>query len=224
MQMEPGVVFGSPYLAVPQFCFAIAELAECAETGEIRIRISRAVPVVAPSEHSPDDDGELTVENVEQTYMVSIPYTEVIDGQKIQRVRTETRARIVPIRRRKYKPAVSSGKPLVEQTYTACVPYTEQVPLADGSTVTVTRSRLETRTHMVDPDAPQPRLIPQMIANDYNVELTKCCFPNGEEISDADKLRLLSTPTPVLLVRGTDSITPYFSGLLKADSIIVFDL
>jgi hypothetical protein len=224
MQLEPGSLFGDPYIPVPQVCFAVAELTECDETGEVRIRVWRAVPVVAPSEHSSDgDDKEIVVENVVQTYTILVPYTAKVDGQEVRKVREETRQRIVPIRRRKYPPPVSSGKPPIEQTFTICVPYAELIPLRDGSTMTVTRSRLETRTRLVDPDAPAPELIPQLISNDWPVERTKCCFPHGEEISDADKLQRFANPTPVLLLRDTPSIPLYFSGILKPDAIIVFD-
>ena len=76
---------------------------------------------------------------------------------------------------------------------------------------------------MVDPDAPSPNLIPQVIGNNYTVSSIKCFSTAGHELSDAEKMERLACPVPVLIVSGVENIHPYFSRMLRPDAIIIVE-
>jgi hypothetical protein len=239
MQNDPGIHIFDPdnRYGVPYFRFATIELSENSlqadsdESQKPTLAISTAIPemvgTVLDTSLSDDDTNEddMEIENVHQTYSVQIPYNETIDGKQITRVRTETRSRIVPIKRKKVKYDPSAdGEPPIQQAYTISVPYTEQVELEDGTTMTVTRSRLETRTRWVVPGERTVRFAPKVLSNSVAIDLAQCFDRSGLRLTPNELMeRLKETSKPALIVNSADHIVPYFLELLGPEVIIVVD-
>ena len=104
---------------IPRFRFAVASL-----TDDGQLKLTESIPV--PKTREPIlEDGETYTENVIQTYSVSVPYEEMVDGKTITKMRTEHRTRTVPIQR--VKPKTGSEDKWETRTYT-CLLYTSPSP------------------------------------------------------------------------------------------------
>ncbi len=79
--------------SIPTFAFVVASLSE-----DGQIEIARSVPVQQPL--PPEAIANLTqTETVQQTYTVNVPYTELVDGKQVTKMRQEQRTREVQVKR-----------------------------------------------------------------------------------------------------------------------------
>ena len=231
MQNSPGIHQLSPYdgSSVRDIRFATLRLDEPNENERRTLTISTAVPQLqlnsnqkAKAKADLQDDVEYEIENVVQTYSVHVPYDVIVDGKSETRMRKESRTRTVPVRRRRNTDG--STEKLVKRSYTVSVPYTEQVELEDGTLMSVTRSRLETRTQFVDPDALPLTFVPNVVSNSFALEKVKCFSRSGDAISVAEVVERLSAgPQACLMINSTEQIVPFFERLLDRDAIILVE-
>lgn len=229
MQNSPSVHQLSPYdgSSIRDIRFATLRLDEPNENERRTLTISTAVPELQPNSSQKangdsQDEVEYEIENVVQTYSVHVPYDVVVDGKTKTRMRKESRTRTVPVRR--WRNTEGSTEELVERSYTVSVPYTEQVQLEDGTMMSVTRSRLETRTQFIDPDALPLKFVPRVISNSFALEQAKCFSRSGDAISVAEVVEKLSAgPQACLIINSIEQIVPFFERLLDPDAIILVE-
>ena len=233
MQNDPGIHIFDPTnkRAVPFFRFGTIGLAPLVESEDNDgknplILISTAVPKVegriVPHEAVEEGD-DVELENVIQTYTVHVPYSVEVDGYTETRTRSETRTRTVPIKRLKPTANPETGKPPVQQAFTISVPYTEQIQLEDGTTMSVTRSRLETRTRWVHPNELPVKFLPKVLETTRDLGMIQCFSKSGKPLTNDELLKKLTSSRPALLVNDSAHIAPYFAQLLSDNAIIVED-
>ena len=180
------------------------------QAGDSNIEIWSSKPALSRPELSEDT----YVENVVQTYSVQIPYTDQQDGKLITKFRTEHRNRTVAIT--KFLPKTDTPKEdLIEETYTVSVPYTEHL----DSGTTMTRSRLESRTRLVDPNE-----VPHEVTTvtDSTLEpLANVTFydRDGKQIARDIELDEPDATVPAVQIASAGHITGYFSQLLSNDAV-----
>lgn len=232
--------------ALPVFKFATAELTE-----DGKIKIATKAPIqslVAPMPGAVDPEfdprGIVSTENVTQNYTVMVPYTETLgDGTQVQKTRTETRTRMVPVRRfrkrnaeeqeefeklvaekKKQDAEKNSGQEEiepasqvnVEQEYQIQIPYTETV---NGKSVTKVRS--ENRTRTVIAYRGKTNTTSKVVANEYETDAVKCFSVDGTELDQAEISKRLADRQPVVLINSEKAISPYFESILHPNAMFV---
>ena len=232
--------------ALPVFKFATAQLDG---KGNIIVATKRAkqelvAPMAAKVDPALDPKGIPYTENVTQNYTVSVPYTEMVDGTPVTKMRTETRTRSVPVRRfrkrnakeqaefeekvaeheakmksgeietPKVAPAVST---MVTQEYQVQVPYTV---VEDGRNVTKTRA--ETRTRTLNVLRGKTETTTTVNSTKMPLEKVKCFGVDGTELDEATLKERLSERKPVVLLNSAKAVSfEYFKHLLNPDAIFV---
>lgn len=222
--------------ALPTFAFVVASLND-----DGRIEIKRSVPeqerLVMPG--NAQTVGVPYTENVVQTFTVMVPYTEVVDGKPVTRMRAEKRTRTVPVTRiRRVKPDAKKpqepdkqkpddpdekqpdpDKPVVKQV---SVPYTVKIPFmvtVDGKQVT--KYREETRMRTVSVVRGKTKTAAKVSTESYAVGKVKCYGVDGRPIDEAEIRKRLQEKTPVVLIKDPKAITPYFEVLLHPRAIFM---
>lgn len=210
MQNEPGFFildYANPS-ATPHYRFAVAAM----KSDDI-VEVNISCPGPAPAK----EGEEALVENVTQTYSVMVPYTELVDGKQLTKMRCETRVRTVPVR--KVRPVSDVDNPddqIVKETYAVHVPYTERTK--DGI---IQRTRKETRTRTVRIHNFSIDFVPHFTSNSHSIDDVQCFLPTGEPISSREAAERLTKPLPVLVVNSEVHICDYFGELLKPNCLIM---
>ena len=225
--------------ALPTFKFAMAKLND---DGEVEVATTSATQklIAAIGGTKPDlSKGIPYTENVTQTYTVSVPYTEVVDGVSVTRTRAETRTRQVLVTRYrkrnaeeqaeydkkvkkekaadKVKPKIDYAKnEKVRSTYSINVPYTEMV---DGKAVT--RMRVETRARTMQVLRGTTETMAKTEKKSYKMANVKCFSVDGTELDPAAAKKRLSENSPVILINGPKAIAPYFEAILKPNALFM---
>ena len=169
----------------------------------------------------------MKTEKVAQKYTVSIPYTEIVDGKPVTRLRSETRTRTVKVQK---AIVVDEDGEEVDQaeiekektqrhqeTYIITVPYQEFV---DGKAVK--KTRVESRIRTVDLPVgykQKERLV--LITKKYKSTKVTCYDIEGIEIPSEKLADRFSDRQPVILISDKSSIDSYFSHLLNPKAIFV---
>lgn len=224
--------------ALPTFKFAMAKLNN---NGEVEVATALAIQkLIAPIAPSIDlSEGIPFTENVQQNYMVQVPYTEEVNGKKVTRMRTETRTRTVPVTRirkrtpeeqakyekkmekekeaKKDEPEIEyAKKETVTAIYSIQVPYTEMV---DGKTVT--KSRSETRTRTVNVMRGTTETTAKIKKTTYKLDSVKCFSVDGTELESSDIKERMAEKCPVILINSKKAIGPYFEAILKPETLFM---
>jgi len=212
LQNPPGAVVTTIGESLPFYQFVTIRRGD-----ELNLEIWSCIPAI----QSPPLSDETYVENVIQTYAVQIPYTEVIDGKTLTKFRIDHRTRTVPVT--KYLPKTNTPKEeLVEETYSVSVPYTEH--LENG--VTVTRTRLESRTRLVDPNKVSDTLSAKTFLSaktDSALEpLANVTFYNsaGNQIGADVVFDDSTSSVPAIQIAAAECITNYFAQILAPNAIL----
>lgn len=224
--------------ALPVFKFAMAKLTD----GDVEVTTAFATQkLIAPISGGGTDlsQGIPYTETVKQNYTVQVPYTEKVDGRLVTRTRSETRTRMVPVRRirkrteeeqaeyekkvgkekgkAKDKPKIEYAKrELVTTTYSVNVPYTENV---DGKPVT--KSRTEMRTQTIPVMRGKTETVTKTKTKSYKMDSVKCFSVDGTELDSAAVKKRLSENCPVILINSHQAITPYFEAVLKPETLFM---
>jgi len=211
MQNAPGVVVSDSFGCVPFYRFVSICLSE--DSVEVIETLPTWGNSIRPAEENADSDTvETYVENVIQTYAISVPYTEQTGGETLTKFRTEHRTRTVPVTRRR-KQSNDAEEKTEEHSYTVCVPYTEMI---DG--VPVVRSRLETRTRHVSKDQLPSKLHPLQQSQSYARNELSFYDVGGQQLDVDDVLESLDGHVPVIQIADPDHLVPYFSAILKPET------
>ena len=229
--------------ALPTFRFATAKLNEDGMIVVSTTNVAQKMIAALPGSVAGVDNaaGIPYTENVTQQYTVAVPYTEMVDGVAVQRIRTETRTRTVPVTRfrkrnaaeqaefdekmaerkkeeaGKEKPKVEFAKQeMVTINQTMQIPYTETV---DGVPVQRMRSVQRQQTAMVMRGKTETTGVAK--TDSYAVDAVQCFAVDGTAIeSDLIKKRLAEN-SPVILINSEQAISPYFEAILKPNTIFM---
>jgi len=224
--------------ALPRFQFAVASISddkvEIITTAARQKMLAEAGAPKAPEGHV------FYTENVTQNYTVSVPYTEMVDGKRISRVRTETKTRTVPLQRvrkmneeelaaaekkaaeekkeGKVKEKIPVATPhAVEVPYFVTVPYTETN--SEGEAVTKTRQVKRMRTVQVLRG--KTETTSENSNSTYALDKIQCFNASGEAV-DVEALKSNAEERrPVILIQSKDHIDPYFELILKPETLFV---
>lgn len=229
------VIMSPDPAAIPTFKFAVAGIGE---DGKVVIETASGKQELLAIKPPGESTVEIYTENVLQNYTVQVPHTEKVDGKNVTKMRTETRTRTVPVRRtRKIKltdeqlakikaereKAEREGRKedyattvMVETTYTVNIP---QVKTVNGKRTTVVVPA--TRIRMVPVVRGKTKTERVEASDSYAIDKLKCFSVDGTLIEEEKLKELLSDKSPVILIQSKESISPYFSALLKPDAIFV---
>ncbi len=168
-----------------------------------------------------------TTKKRQQAYTVAVPYTEVVNGKEVQRMRSETRTRTIPVTEsivvdengKEVDKAELEIEPMKEhdQMYSLEVPYTEFV-----NGIAVQKKRTEFRTRKIKlPAGYQQKEQLVRITRVFKAKDIEGFDIVGQQLDNEEVTRRLSDRQPVILVSDKSSIAPYFEVLLKPDTMFL---